>query len=365
MNIQFPLYQPSLSGKEKEYVNQCIDSTWISSKGKFVQLFEKKFAEYIGVKYSVSICNGTAALHTALLATGIKPGDEVIVPTFTYIASVNSIKYCGASPVFIDSDPETWQLDSNLIEEKISDKSKAIMAVHLYGHPCDMSKIMKIAEKYNLIVIEDCAEAFGTKYNNQYVGTIGHIATFSFFGNKTITTGEGGMIVTNTSSFIEMATLIKGQGLSPEREYWHTILGYNYRMTNIAAGIGVAQLERADKIINKKRQIASWYKEYLSDLPVSIQTEKDYAFHTYWMVSILVNESKQRDPLRNCLWDQGIETRPLFPPVHSMPIYNHENSLFPVANNLSERGMNLPSYPDLKEKDVKLICQVIKNYFKS
>lgn len=364
MKIKIPLYQPYLSGNEKKYVNQCLDSTWISSKGEFVQLFEKKFSEYTGIKYSTTICNGTAALHAALLAVGIMPGDEVIVPTFTYIASVNSITYCGAKPVFIDSVLETWQMDSGLIEKKITTRTKAIMVVHLYGHPCEMTKILAIAKKYNLLVIEDCAEALGTKFNNKFVGTFGDISAFSFFGNKTITTGEGGMIASNNQELIEKSKLLKGQGVSPTREYWHIVVGYNYRMTNIAAAIGVAQLEKIEEIINKKRQIAFWYKKYLSKLPVIFHNEKDNVFHSYWMVSILVYKAADRELLRNCLKENGIETRPAFPPVNSMPIYDNKTDLFPVATDLANRGMNLPSYPELTEKNIKNICDVIKNYYK-
>jgi perosamine synthetase len=365
MKIQYPLYRPYLVGKEKEYVTQCLDSTWISSRGEYVRLFEEKFSEYTGIKYSTTICNGTAALHIALLAAGIQRGDEVIVPSFTYIASVNSIAYCGARPLFVDSDPVTWQMDTNLIEKKITQHTKAIMVVHLYGHPCNMDKILNISHKHNLVVIEDCAEAFGTKYNDKIVGSFGDVAAFSFFGNKTITTGEGGMLATNNQTLIDKSILLKGQGVSPEREYWHTVVGYNYRMTNIAAAIGVAQLENADKIIYKKRQIAHWYKKYLIDMPLIFHDEKEKAFHTYWMVSILVNKSEIRDPLRNWLLENGIETRPTFPPVSSMPIYDNKGDFFPIAKDLSMRGLNLPSYPDLTESDIHSICQIIRNFYKS
>lgn len=363
MKIRIPVYKPLLTGKEKKYVNDCLDSTWISSKGKFVAQFEDAFAAYIGTKYAASISSGTAALHNALLALGIKEGDEVIVPTFTYIASVNPIAYTGATPVFVDSLRDTWQIDPSDIEKKITPKTRAIMVVHLYGHPCDMDRIMAIARKHHLFVIEDCAEAFGSKYQDINVGTFGDIAAFSFFGNKTITTGEGGMVTTNDRTLHERAMHFKGQGLAKYREYWHDTIGYNYRMTNICAAIGLAQLEKADEIIKKKRQIAEWYKKYLLDYPLEMHTESKGVLHTYWMICILVEQSDLRDKLRSHLLEHGIETRPTFYPIHSMPMYAHNYYRLPVAEDISWRGINLPSYPELSEKDIREICSLIGSFY--
>jgi perosamine synthetase len=363
MEIRIPVYKPSLIGNEKKYVNECLDSTWISSKGKFIKQFEEAFAAYIGVKYAASVCNGTVAIHNALLALGIKAGDEVIVPTFTYIASVNPIVYTGATPVFVDSLRATWQIDPEDIEKKISPATRAIMVVHLYGHPCDMDRIMAIARKYQLFVIEDCAEAFGSKYHDKYVGTYGDIAAFSFFGNKTITTGEGGMVTTNDRTLHERATHFKGQGLAKYREYWHDTIGYNYRMTNICAAIGLAQLEEADKIILKKRQLAGWYRKYLSSCPLELHTEAEDVFHTFWMVCVLVEQADLRDRLRAHLSEHGIETRPTFYPIHAMPMYAHNYYRLPVAEDISWRGINLPSYPDLAENDVREICSLISSFY--
>ena len=363
MEIRIPVYRPSLAGNEKKYVNECLDSTWISSKGKFIRQFEDAFAAYIGVPYAASVSNGTVAIHNALLALGIKEGDEVIVPSFTYIASVNPIVYTGATPVFVDSLRDTWQLDADDIERKITSRTRAIMAVHLYGHPCDMDRIMEIARKYHLFVIEDCAEAFGSKYKGRYAGTFGDIAAFSFFGNKTITTGEGGMVTTRDRTLHERATHFKGQGLAKYREYWHDTIGYNYRMTNICAAIGLAQLERADSTIQKKRQVADWYRKYLSGYPLEIQKESEGVFHTYWMVCILVENADIRDNLRTYLLEKGIETRPTFYPIHSMPMYAHNFYRLPVAEDISWRGINLPSYPDLSENDVAEISSLIGNFY--
>ncbi|WP_417559353.1 DegT/DnrJ/EryC1/StrS family aminotransferase [Marinomonas sp.] len=363
MSINIPIYQPLLTGNEKKYVNDCLDSNWISSKGKYVQEFERKFAEYNQVKYATTVSNGTVALHLAMVALGIGLDDEVIVPTLTYIASVNTIAYTGASPVFVDSDKDTWQINPEDVKRKITPKTKAIMVVHLYGHPCDMDAIMAIANEHNLFVIEDCAEAFGSKYKDQYVGTFGHISTFSFFGNKTITTGEGGMVVTNDQTLYQRCVHFKGQGLAEHRQYWHDVIGFNYRMTNICAAIGLAQLEQADDFIAKKRQIAEWYKDGLKDLPLVVHQESAGCLHTYWMVNIVLEDDRQRDPLREHLADAGIETRPMFYPVHTMPMYSQKFQRHPVAEDLGWRGINIPSWPGLSENDVKLVCKQIKDYF--
>ncbi len=364
MNYKYPVYQPSLGSKEKENVLECLDSTWISSKGKFISQFENSFSEFIDVKHSAGVCNGTVAIHVALLALGIGEGDEVVVPSFTYIASVNAIKYTGAKAVFIDSNLKTWQIDPTKIEEKITKRTKAIMVVHLYGQPSEMDSILTIAKKHKLFVIEDCAEAFGSLYNGKHVGTFGDIATFSFFGNKTITTGEGGMVATNNSILHEKVFHLKGQGLAKNREYYHDIIGYNYRMTNICAAIGCAQLEKADKLIQKKIEIANWYENKLSNLPVVFHSQVGNAKHSFWMVSILLKDSEERNKLRSHLKENGIETRPTFYPVHLMPMYFEKGLSLPVAEDLGNRGINLPSYPDLKETDIEFVCNKIKEYYK-
>lgn len=359
---KIPIYQPSLTGKEKEYVIDCLDSTWISSKGKYISQFENKFAEYIDIKHAASVCNGTVAIHLALVALGIGPGDEVIVPTLTYIASVNAIAYTGATPVFCDSEPETWQLDPVDVERKITQRTKAVMAVHLYGHPCEMTTLQSICKANNLFLIEDCAEALGTLYKGKHVGTFGDISTFSFFGNKTITTGEGGMVVTNDETLFERSRHFKGQGLAHHREYWHDVIGFNYRMTNIAAAIGLAQLEQIETFISRKLEIAKWYKKYLDLNKVQFHTEARDARHSYWMVSILVKDPSLREPLREHLKERGIETRPLFYPAHTMPMYSARYQKHTNAENLGWRGINLPSYPQLAEDQVRGICENINAF---
>ncbi|MCL2888281.1 MAG: DegT/DnrJ/EryC1/StrS family aminotransferase [Elusimicrobia bacterium] len=362
---KYPVYQPSLNGNEKKYVNECLDSSWISSKGKFISEFEKKFAEFIGIKNAVCVTNGTVAIHLALETLGIKKGDEVIVPTFTYIASVNPIVMTGAKPVFIDSLPDTWQLDTRDLERKITPKTKAVIAVHLYGMMCDMDAVMKIAKKHNLYVIEDCAEAIGSRYKGKHAGTFGDISTFSFFGNKTITCGEGGMVVSNNDALTKRAAKLKGQGLAGTKEYWHDEIGYNYRMTNIAAAIGLAQLEQADQFIAKKRVIAGWYKDFLKGLPLWFHDGAPHVFHSYWMCSILTESEEERAKLREYMKHEGIETRPTFYPAHTMPMYYKKGRCFETAEDISLRGINLPSYPALNRRDVQNICGVIRKFYES
>jgi len=359
---KIPVYQPSIGSKEKENVLDCLDSSWISSKGKYIGLFEAEFAKFIGSKYAATVSNGTVALHLALLAIGIKEGDEVIVPALTYVASVNAIQYIGAKPVFIDSLMDTWQLDPEDLERKITSKTRAIMVVHIYGMACDMDKIMSIARAHKLKVVEDCAEAFGTKFKDKYVGTFGDIAAFSFFGNKTITTGEGGMVVSNSKKIIDLAVRIKGQGLAKNTEYWHDIIGYNYRMTNICAAIGLAQLSRAPSFIDRKRKLAELYKKYLADLPIKLLDEPKDVYGTFWMISLIFDNSATRSKVRKILSDNGIETRPVFFPINTLPMYK-DGVVFKNATYLSQRGINLPSYPDLTDDQVKNICNLIRGYF--
>lgn len=361
---KIPVYQPSINGNEKKYVNQCLDSNWISSKGEFVTKFELGFAERTGVKYSTAVCNGTVALHLALVALGIGPGDEVIVPTLTYISSVNAITYTGATPVFVDSLESTWQMDPEDVKRKISQNTKAIMVVHLYGHPCEMDSLVNISKKHGLFLVEDCAEAFGSFYKGKHVGCFGDISTYSFFGNKTITTGEGGMVVTNDETLHDRVVHYKGQGLAKHRQYWHDVIGYNYRMTNICAAIGLAQLEQADELLKKKRQLAEWYEEGLKGLSVTVHKETENIRHSYWMCSILVDDPSKREPLRDYLASNGIETRPLFYPIHTMPMYATKFQRHPIAENLGWRGLNLPSWPDIEKKQVKFVCDKIISFIK-
>jgi perosamine synthetase len=358
-----PLYQPDLGGNERRYVLECLDSTWISSKGRFIAEFENRFSAHLEIGHALGVCNGTAALHLALIALGVGPGDEVIVPTLTYIAAVNAIAYTGATPVFVDSRRDTWQIDPADVRRKISSRTKAIMVVHLYGQPCEMDQLTEIAGEHRLFLVEDCAEAFGARYKNRFAGTFGDIAAFSFYGNKTITTGEGGMVLTNNDELAQRAKLFRGQGLAAQREYWHEVIGYNYRMTNICAAIGLAQLERAAEFLSKKRELAKAYQKGLSDVPVELHREAATTVHSHWMISILVQNPADRDRLRSHLREHGIETRPLFYPAHMMPMYATQQANYPVAEDLARRGINLPSWPGLTADQVQTIVSSIADYF--
>jgi perosamine synthetase len=358
-----PIYKPDLSGNELKYVKDCIETAWISSLGKYVKLFEDAFAQFCGVKHAVAVSNGTAALHLALLLRDIGPGDEVIVPTLTFVATANAVQYTGATPVLVDSEPETWTIDSDKIEEKITPRTKAIIPVHLYGHPADMGRIMKLAEKYDLFVIEDAAEAHGAEYRGSKVGSLGHVGCFSFYGNKVITTGEGGLLTTNSSEMAEKARFLKDHGMSCEKRYWHPIIGYNYRMTNIQAAIGLAQLQRINEIIERKLIIADLYKRYLEGVSsIELQRQADWAKNIFWMFSILVKDglSCSRDELTSALKERNIDTRPFFIPIHFQPPYKKDGIILPVAEDVGRRGINLPSYPKMSDTDITKICECIK-----
>ena len=352
-----PVAEPSLEGNELKYATEAIKTGWVSSKGKYVSLFEKKFSKFCGVKYSLSCNNGTSALHLALLALGICPGDEVIIPAFTYIATANAITYVGATPIFIDSDRKTWNINPEKIEEKITEKTKAIIPVHLYGMPCEMDKIMKIAKKYNLYVIEDCAEAHGAKYKGEKVGSFGNIGCFSFFGNKIMTTGEGGMCITNNKKLKEKIENFKNQGVDKTKTYWHNTIGFNYRMTNIQAAIGLAQLERINFLLKRRKEIFKQYSNSLKKInAIELPPKINNIENTCWMYCILSNK---KEKIRASLKKENIETRPLFPPITKMPPYYSKDS-YPIAEELNLKGINLPSSANLTKKEIQKICDIIK-----
>jgi len=357
-----PVYRPRLTGNVVAYVNECLSSGWISSRGEFIPRFENSFADYVGAFGATSVSNGTVALHLALEALGIGRGDEVIVPSFTYIASVNTILQTGATPVYADSLEATLQVDPLSIASAITPRTKAIMAVHLYGHPCDMDAIANLCKTHGLLLIEDCAEAFGSRWRGKHVGTFGDAATFSFFGNKTITTGEGGMVLARDGELMERCRRLKSQGVSPDREYWHDMLAFNYRMTNIQAAVGLSQLEVVEEILRDKWKLAERYRDGLLGLPLRTHDAVGEVTHSHWMCSIILDDPKERDALRQHLAENGIETRPFFPPTHLMPHCRAEISL-PVAESISSRGINLPSFPDLTEGQTARICAVIKSFY--
>lgn len=359
-----PVSEPSIGKKEIEYVNQALKSGWISSKGKFIDKFEEKFAKYCGVRYAVSTTSGTAALHLALASLNITRDDEVIIPTFTMIATAFTVVYCDATPVLVDAESETFNIDPQKIEEKITKKTKAIMVVHLYGHPCDMNPILQIAKKHKLLVIEDAAEAHGAEYKRKKVGSFGDVGCFSFYGNKIITTGEGGMIVTNNKKLAERAKLLKnmafGQGV---HKFEHLAVGYNYRFTNVQAAIGLAQMERIEKIIYLKRKIARQYNRSLRNIAdLTTPVEKEGVKNVYWMYTILVDGGK-RDWLIDKLAKKDIETRPFFVPIHQQPVFKKQGLFYkekyPIAERISKMGLYLPSSPKLTLKEIEFISSTI------
>lgn len=357
---RIPVYQPSLRGNETKYVLECLTSTWISSKGRFIADFERAFARYTASAFAACVCNGTVGLHLALEVLGIGPGDEVLVPTLTYVASANAIRYTGATPKFVDSRADTWQCDIEQLASRITPRTRAVMAVHLYNGCCDMAALRGICAEHGLLLVEDCAESFGTSFDGLHTGNFGSIGVFSFFGNKTVTTGEGGMLVCNDPSLDRRIRHLRGQGLAEAREYWHDALGYNYRMTNVCAAIGLAQMERADELVAAKARLAAGYAERLRDVPVSFQAIEPLARSPGWMVSVLVEDARDRDPLRRRLADAGIETRPLFHPLHTMDIHRTPGEAFPVAEDLARRGLNLPSWPDLGDDALDEICEHVR-----
>lgn len=354
--------QPTLAGNERNYVLDCLDTNWISSNGKYIAKFEEAFAGFCGVEHAVATNNGTTALHLALVALDLQPGDEVIVPTVTYIATANAVRYCGATPVFVDVCADTLNIDPNEIVKKIRSKTRGIIPVHLYGHPAEMGAINEIARQHGLWVLEDAAEAHGAEVHGQRVGGLGRCAIFSFYGNKIVTTGEGGMVTTNDDELAAKLRLFRGQGMDPNRRYWFPVVGYNYRMTNIQAAIGLAQIESVDLALSDRKQIAKWYDDLLcshqDDIVLPVQ--HSWAKHVYWMYNILLREGGEgrREKVMLQLDKMGIETRPTFFPMHVLPPYREEGH-FPIADLWASRGINLPTYRDLTEADVERVCSCL------
>jgi perosamine synthetase len=365
MSYKIPVANPFFVGNEKKYVDDCMESGWISSAGKYVELFENGFAEFCGVKHAVACCNGTVALHLALVALGVEPGDEVIVPTLTFVATPNAVTYCGARPIFVDSEPETWNLDPEQVEAKITPRTKGIIAVHLYGHPAQTSKLKEIARRHNLFLLEDAAEAHGAMCEGKPVGSLGDAAAFSFYANKIIATGEGGMVVTDDDELAERLRLFRGQGVDPNRRYWHTVVGYNYRMMNLPAAIGLAQLEKIEQQLELRAQIAFSYRDRLREMPgVALHEEQDWARHVYWMFNVVLDQEiwQSRDAVIEALGKDGIETRPVFYPAHSLPPYvgSVDGETFPVAENLSGNGISLPTWAGLTEEQIDYVCSALQ-----
>ncbi len=359
-----PISKPSITALEMEKVTAAVRSGWISSLGPFVDGFEKAFAEFCQVEYAVSVSNGTNALHLALVVLGVGLGDEVIIPDLTFVATANAVTYTGARVVCVDVDAQTLVMDPKALEKAITPKTKAIIPVHLYGHPAPMPNILKIARRHNIAVIEDAAEAHGACLDSKPVGVWGDVAIFSFYGNKNFTTGEGGMLVTSQSEINHRARYLRDHAMSGDKRYWHEVVGFNYRMTNLQAALGVAQLERAEEILEKKKNIFKRYHENLSELsgvtlnPVASKNVEP----VYWMICFQHNSFTEN--ARNAFMDQlkkeGIDSRPFFYPISMMPMYDYVKAETPVTYAVSVKGLNLPSYVDLSVEEIDKICVVIK-----
>lgn len=356
---KIPVYTPSLSGNEVKYATDAVQSGWISSLGEYVDRFETAIRQVTGAKHAIALCNGSVALHLGLHCLDVGPGDEVIVPTFTYIASVNAITLSGAKPVFVDVQEDDWLLDPAAAERAITPKTKAIMPVDLYS-AVHSPKITALARDRGLHLLADCAEVFGTTIDGRHAGLDADVATFSFFGNKTVTTGEGGAVITSDDALAARMRKVKGQGQSLTRRYWHDEVGFNYRMTNIAAAIGVAQIERLDAILERKRAIAALYRAELSNSGVSFQLTPPEVRSGEWLVSLLLPAGVDRDLVMAHLAEEGIDTRPVFYCAHHMPMYATGQSL-PIAEGIAARGISLPSYPDLTDDQVLRVASSFKS----
>lgn len=356
-----PVTEPELNGNELAYVADCILSGWVSSKGAYVKRFEDAMAAWCGVRHGIATSSGTNGLHLALLALGVGVGDEVIVPALSYVATANAVAYTGARPVFVDADPATWNLDLNQLTSRITPHTRAIVPLHLYGHPVDMAALRAIADRYGLWIIEDACEAHGAEYQGRLVGGLGHVGCFSFYGNKLITTGEGGMLVTDSDELAATVRSLRNQA-STEKMYWHAQIGFSYRMTNLQAAVGLAQLERVTQFIAARQEIARLYDEQLSNIPgLALYTEPDFGRSICWLYSLLVGAEfgLNRDELITCLARQGIESKPFFKPLPCLPVYRDGHS-YPVAEHLSRCGISLPTYVKLQPSQIEYIAQAIR-----
>jgi len=369
-----PVNQPLLDGKEKQYLIDCIESGWISSEGPFIKAFEEKFAARFGRKHAIAVANGTAALDAAVEALGIGPGDEVIMPSFTIISCVAQIVRNGAKPILIDSDPRTWNMDVAAIEGKITPRTKAIMAVHIYGLPVDMDPLLELARKHGLKVIEDAAQMHGQTYKGRACGSLGDLSTFSFYPNKHITTGEGGMIVTDSDELAEQCRSLRNLCFKPERRFVHDRLGWNLRMTSMQAALGLAQLERLDEFVARKRHMGALYQELLGDiegvnLPLA---STDYAQNIYWVFGIVLDASRAMTgaEVMKRLAEQGVGCRPFFYPMHQQPVLQSMgavtgNEACPVAEGLYERGFYIPSGMALTEEQIRTVAATVRRVLSS
>jgi perosamine synthetase len=366
---RLPVTTPSLGGNEMKYVADCIETVWISSQGSYIARFQDAFTAFHGAGKALCTSSGTTALHLALLAVGVGPGDEVIVPVVSFGASANVVIHAGARPVFVDIDPETWTMSAAALEGAITPRTKAIMPVHLYGHPCDMDPIMAIARKHGLKVVEDCAESLGAEYKGQKVGLFGDVGCFSFFANKVITTGEGGMVLSREPGLIDRMAILRDHGMSKERRYWHLEPGFNYRMTNVQAAIGLAQMEQIQRFLTHREELVALYNSQLRTIAgIRTPPHAPWARNIYWLYSIEVDPAEfglTAEELATRLADRGVETRPVFPPLHLQPAYGQKGGSYPAAERFSQRGLSLPTGNSLCLEDARRACNAIAEIAKA
>jgi perosamine synthetase len=361
--MKVPVNEPVVTDAAKQYVIDALDTGWVSSAGKYIDQFEQAFADYVGVKHGVTTTSGTTALHLALAGMGIGKGDEVIVPDFTIVSCLNAVLYTGATPVFCDVDPETYTLDPALLESCTTEATKAIMPVHIYGHSCDMDPILTFAAEHGLFVVEDAAEVHGATYKGKKCGSMGAVSVFSFYGNKIVTTGEGGMVVTDDDALAEEMRLLKNLAHTPGKRFWHKEVGFNYRMTNMQAALGLGQLENIDTFLAHKKWMGAEYTKRLSDIEgLILPVTKDYAENVFWMYGVRVSDALglSRDALCEKLREKGVDTRNFFIPLSGQPIAEeYKRAECPVSAAIADTGFYLPSGLALSQEQLEYVCDVV------
>jgi perosamine synthetase len=357
-----PVAEPSIGEREVGLVSEAVRSGWVSSLGEYVGAFEEELASRCGVAHAIATSNGTAALHLALAVAGIGPDDEVVVPSMTFVATAAAVRYLGALPVFADSDPDHWCVDPGDVARRVGSRTRALIAVDLYGHPADMDALSHIAAEHGLVLVEDAAEALGASYRRRPAGGLGRLGVLSFYGNKIITTGEGGAVLTDDAELAERARFLRDHAMDPERRYWHGEIGFNYRITNLQAALGVAQLERLDEFLARKRAIAAAYRGGVQDIAgVTVQAEAEWASSSWWMTTLRIDDAQgvDRDELAVRLGGRGVDSRPTFVPLHVLPPYRQEKSL-PVAEAVGREGLSLPSSTSLSDTELEYVIASVR-----
>lgn len=363
---KIPVSRPLLNGNELRYVTECVETNWISSIGPFVSRFEESFARWCGAPYGVATSSGTTALHLLLAALRIGPGDEVIVPDLTFVATANAVRYCGATPVFVDCDPRLMVLDPQKAADRITPRTKAIFAVHLYGHPVEMGPLREIAASHGVLVLEDAAEAHGAEYLGSKVGGLGHASVFSFFGNKILTTGEGGMVLAFDAGLVSRMRMLRDHGMDPQRRYWFPEIGYNYRMTNLQAAVGLAQFEQAEEKLAARDRVAALYDQALAPLSrwLMLPETRSWARRVNWLYTVHLTSQAPltRDETAARLAKLGVETRPVVYPMHVLPPYR-EDGPYPGASFAAAAGLSLPTAEDLSPEEVDRVAAALQTVF--